>query len=175
MCFFFNKNLAASLNDLFSGSLATPSISGIVLYLAIIFIVATTVSGHFIKLLLSVFPNHLPLFEGKYRLNHIHPNPMLPTSENKSSISEEFSYVVTRHQDLSRGKIIGYLERLLVIVLIVHNAFSGIAFIVAAKAIARFKQMDDRDFAEYFLLGTLCSILLGIIFGLITKHVLSLY
>jgi hypothetical protein len=30
--------------------------------------------------------------------------------------------------------------------------------VIAAKTLARFRQLDDRDFAEYYLLGTLASV-----------------
>ncbi|MBP3041559.1 DUF3307 domain-containing protein [Bacillaceae bacterium Marseille-Q3522] len=138
------------------------------LILAILFILVTTVSGHIIRLLLGVLPNHLSLYEGKYIIKNSYPVQQPPDK----LFSEEFTYMVAKKQDLSRGLYIGYVERLLVIVLIVHNAYSSIAFIIAAKSLARFKQMDDRDFAEYFLLGTLSSIFLGIIYGIIVRLIL---
>ena len=33
---------------------------------------------------------------------------------------------------------------------------------IAAKTIARFKQLDDRGFAEYYLLGTLASVAVAV-------------
>jgi formate/nitrite transporter FocA (FNT family) len=33
---------------------------------------------------------------------------------------------------------------------------------VAAKSIARFEELKQREFAEYFLVGTLASVLVGI-------------
>lgn len=52
------------------------------------------------------------------------------------------------------------------------GSFSAVGFIVAAKSLTRFKQMDDRDWAEYFLLGTLTSFLLAIVYGVVLKVVL---
>lgn len=142
----------------------------LIIYLFVLFIVSTTVSGHAIRLLLGSLPNHLNLFEGKVILKDFYPSHNPVQKDNK--ITEEYSYLIAKKQDLSRGKIIGYFERLLVIILVVYGAFTAIAFIITAKSLARFKQMDDRDFAEYFLLGTLSSIFLGIIYGLITRLVL---
>ena len=34
----------------------------------------------------------------------------------------------------------------------------AIGFVLAAKGITRFRQLDDRDFAEYVLIGTLLSV-----------------
>ena len=37
------------------------------------------------------------------------------------------------------------------------------AFVIAVKTLARFKQLDDRGFAEYYLLGTLASVAVAFI------------
>ena len=39
-------------------------------------------------------------------------------------------------------------------------------WIIAAKALARFKALEDREFAEYFLIGTLASFLLAVLAGI---------
>ncbi len=36
---------------------------------------------------------------------------------------------------------------------------------VAAKALARFRGLEERDFAEYFLIGTLASLLVALAVG----------
>ena len=56
------------------------------------------------------------------------------------------------------GATIGVLERLLIVTFVLTNATAAIGFVVGAKTLARFKQLDDRDFAEYYLLGTLASV-----------------
>jgi hypothetical protein len=56
------------------------------------------------------------------------------------------------------GATIGILERLLIVTFVLTNATAAIGFVVGAKTLARFKQLDDRDFAEYYLLGTLASV-----------------
>ncbi len=81
--------------------------------------------------------------------------------------------MVFNKHDMSRGKLIGYIERLLVILLTYYSSYPAIAFIVTAKSIARFKQMDDRDWAEYFLLGTLTSMFIGIMFGILLREILN--
>ncbi|WP_404450274.1 DUF3307 domain-containing protein [Sutcliffiella horikoshii] len=136
------------------------------LFLLVILIVCTTVTGHLIRIMLGSLTKHISLFEGKYTLKDLAISP-----NSEKNVSEEYTYMVMKHQDLSRGKIIGYLERLLVIALILMGSFSAVGFIVAAKSLTRFKQMDDRDWAEYFLLGTLTSFLFAIIYGVLLKIV----
>lgn len=146
----------------------------IVLFLIIIFILSTTVSGRIVTLLIGSLPKYLPLFEGKYSLNRIIDGERLgKVNREELKIAEDYTYVMIKHHDLSRGKIIGYIERLIVIILIFNNQYTAIAFIITAKSLARFKQMDDREWAEYFLLGTLTSILLGIAWGTLIKLIIQ--
>ena len=42
------------------------------------------------------------------------------------------------------------------------GAVAAVGFVIAAKTIARFKQLDDRGFAEYYLLGTLASVAVAV-------------
>ncbi len=65
------------------------------------------------------------------------------------------------NQEYQRGRVIGILERIVLFVLVFTGQYSAVGFVLAAKAMARFKTLDDRDFAEYFLIGTLLSITLA--------------
>ena len=144
-----------------------------VLFILIIVILATSVGGHMIKILLGSFPNQLLTFEGKYVFkNERQEDHFANKMSGKRGLTEEYNYTIFSKHDLSRGKIIGYIERLLVLVLTYYSAYPAIGFIVAAKSIARFKQMDDRDWAEYFLLGTLSSMFIGITLGILLREVL---
>lgn len=75
--------------------------------------------------------------------------------------------------DNGSGQLIGYVERLLVVVFIAMGAFTDISFIAAAKSLIRIGKMDESEFAEYFLIGTLLSILCGILCGLGVRWVLT--
>jgi len=58
------------------------------------------------------------------------------------------------------GAIIGNLERVLSVILLGMNQMTAIGFIYTAKSIARFKEIEQsKGFAEYYLFGTLFSIL----------------
>jgi len=56
------------------------------------------------------------------------------------------------------GRIIGLLERTFLYFLIIWNQIGAIAILVALKSLARFKELDDKNFAEYFLVGSLLSL-----------------
>ncbi len=61
--------------------------------------------------------------------------------------------------EYNRGRIIGCLERSIAFAFILQGAFTALVFVVAVKNLTRFKQLDKRPFAEYFLIGTLFSLL----------------
>ena len=53
------------------------------------------------------------------------------------------------------------------------NAIAAVGFVIAAKTLARFKQLDDRGFAEYYLLGTLASAAVAIGSALVAQAALA--
>jgi hypothetical protein len=72
------------------------------------------------------------------------------------------------------GETIGVLERLLVVVFVLGGAGIAVGLVIAAKTIARFRQLDDRAFAEYYLLGTLASVSVAVLSGLVAAAALGL-
>src|SRR2546429_1368402 len=68
--------------------------------------------------------------------------------------------------EIARGRAIGALERALALTLVLLGEYSAVGWIIAAKALARFKALEDREFAEYFLIGTLASFLLAVVGGI---------
>jgi hypothetical protein len=71
------------------------------------------------------------------------------------------------------GATIGILERILIVVFVLTGSEAAVGFVVAAKTLARFRLLDDRDFAEYYLLGTLASVAVAIASGLIARAALA--
>lgn len=61
------------------------------------------------------------------------------------------------------GRIIGILERIFVYYAVLQGVYAIIGFITAAKAFARFKELEKRAFAEYVLIGTLISVLMALL------------
>lgn len=56
------------------------------------------------------------------------------------------------------GRFIGILERLILLLLFINGSIGAVGLVVAAKGLIRFTELKDKNFAEYFLLGTLLSI-----------------
>lgn len=72
-------------------------------------------------------------------------------------------------RDFRSGELIGKLERVIVAALVLAGAASTIGFVLTAKSVARFKQMEDRNFAERYLVGTLLSVCVALAAALILK------
>ncbi|HWR22874.1 MAG TPA: DUF3307 domain-containing protein [Feifaniaceae bacterium] len=70
---------------------------------------------------------------------------------------------------LRAGEMIGKLERIIVLTLCLLNAAASIAFVLTAKSIARYKQLEDQCFAERYLVGTLLSVALALMCYLVYK------
>src|SRR5439155_1618323 len=74
--------------------------------------------------------------------------------------------------ELSRGMVIGVLERAITLTLVFIGQFGALGLVLAAKALTRFRALDDRDFAEYVLIGTLASILFALLVGIALRFVM---
>ena len=74
--------------------------------------------------------------------------------------------------ELSRGAVIGVLERAIALTLVLLGQFGALGLVIATKALARFKALDNRDFAEYFLIGTLASLLFALLIGIAVRFVM---
>lgn len=61
------------------------------------------------------------------------------------------------------GSIIGKLERMVILILTILNLYASVGLVFTAKSLARFKQLEDKDFAEKYLVGTLSSFLITLI------------
>ena len=59
------------------------------------------------------------------------------------------------------GKLIGILERLIIVTLVWQGEWGAMGFVLAGKSIARFKELEDKSFAETYLVGTLTSFLVA--------------
>ncbi len=76
--------------------------------------------------------------------------PVLKTNENEDDTGS-----IT-----GAGATIGILERFLMGILIGIGQYAALGLVVAAKSIARYDQISkNKTFAEYFLIGTLYSVL----------------
>lgn len=77
----------------------------------------------------------------------------------------------------SAGKYIGWVERFLILTFVLGSYGEAVGFLLAAKALARYPEIKEDTkghFAEYFLVGTLTSVGLALVGGLIVLQVRSL-
>ncbi len=99
-------------------------------------------------------------------LLRVEPNGSGDSSQQNEYVKQE------KNEELKRGKIIGIIERILIFVFTLSNNFAAIGFILAAKGFTRFKELDNRNFAEYVLIGTLLSTSISILTGLLFSRLL---
>lgn len=68
------------------------------------------------------------------------------------------------------GRIIGTCERFLIVLFVILTQYEAIGFLVAAKSILRFNSTQESKKSEYVLAGTLLSIAIAIVLGLIVVY-----
>lgn len=61
------------------------------------------------------------------------------------------------NENINIGSWIGILEREIILILGCMGQYGTIGFVLAAKSIARYKQLEEKVFAEKYLIGTLLS------------------
>ena len=67
------------------------------------------------------------------------------------------------------GNIIGKLERIMIAILVLCGEIGGIGFVLTAKSLARYKQLNEQGFAEKYLVGTLSSTVVAIIAAIVLR------
>lgn len=68
------------------------------------------------------------------------------------------------------GKYIGWLERTLIVTFLITGNPQSIGLLIAAKTLVRYPEIKEdtrAHFAEYFLIGTLTSVSLALVAGLV--------
>lgn len=92
---------------------------------------------------------------------------MRPVSITISKILYQYQPTTADAEDVGHpgaGSLIGILERLIILVMLSQNQYGAIGFVLTAKSIARYNKIaENPQFSEYYLLGTLLSMLLVII------------
>ena len=69
------------------------------------------------------------------------------------------------------GKWIGIVERTIILIFVLYGEYSAIGLLVAAKGIIRFNEKDRQEIkTEYLVIGTLMSIAIAIITGLVIQQ-----
>jgi hypothetical protein len=80
----------------------------------------------------------------------------------------------TQESAYAMGRVIGNLERITLYLLVLLDQWGAIGFVVAAKSIARFKELDQKGFADYYLVGTLASVLVALVSGAVVERLFDM-
>jgi hypothetical protein len=89
---------------------------------------------------------------------------------------QEFPKVVPKPvegeaDEFAMGRTIGVLERFTVFTLVLLGQWGALGLVVAAKSIARFPELKDQNFSDYYLIGTLSSILVAVATGILVRAI----
>ncbi|MGE5571542.1 MAG: DUF3307 domain-containing protein [Bacteroidota bacterium] len=87
-------------------------------------------------------------------------------------VLDAFSISVEPRLATNAGRYIGMVERVLMLTLVLVDALPSIAFVLTAKSLARFQELNDMRFAEYYLVGTLTSACVALAIGVVAATVL---
>ncbi len=87
--------------------------------------------------------------------------PQSKESVNKTTLDKN---------EYNAGRVIGMLERILIFFFVISSQYTAIGFVIAAKGFTRFKELDDRKFAEYVLIGTFLSAIFSIAMAVVIKQ-----
>jgi hypothetical protein len=70
------------------------------------------------------------------------------------------------------GKWIGIIERIIILIFVLLNQYEAIGLLIAAKGIVRFNENNRPEIkTEYLLIGTLISIALAVITGIVVNSI----
>ena len=77
--------------------------------------------------------------------------------------------------EIKTGRLIGYLERIIILVLFLADLPAVVGFLITAKSILRYSEIkseQDKVMVEYVLIGTLLSFTIGISIAFVTTKVI---
>ncbi|HET7580197.1 MAG TPA: DUF3307 domain-containing protein [Bacillales bacterium] len=145
------------------------------LLLLILFILATEGSGYFLGIVLRDLSPNPSIGKETYNITN-EKTEMRTTMNEKGERTNEITAVKTEqiYKDSPQkiGRYIGMIERLLIMVFIIQGTPYGLPFLIAVKSLTRFKQLENKRFAEYYLIGSLSSALIAIVLGYAVVQVL---
>lgn len=108
-------------------------------------------------------PNHVDNETKRWKGNYPIINFEIAVAlENEISKQE-----TNKDSKVGAGEIIGNIERILIFTFLIFNKYSVIAFVLTAKSIARFKELEKQNFSDIYLIGTLTSYSIAIITGIL--------
>ncbi|WP_171051690.1 DUF3307 domain-containing protein [Alteribacter natronophilus] len=166
----FTQQAAAIMNGTYNWHPADRAVAIISLL-----ITGTWAAGYFLGILLQNITPKDDIQKNHYTIENERTEVrtrMLPNGERESEMVTVKTEQLYRDSPQKTGRYIGMLERLLIIVLLVLQLPHGLAFLAALKSLTRFKQFDNKQFAEYYLIGTIASSLIGLCIGMVALAVI---
>jgi hypothetical protein len=73
--------------------------------------------------------------------------------------------------ELNHGRLIGNVERLILVLFVANGQYTALAFFFAAKGLIRSRDVERRAWADYLILGSLTSFLVAVVIGLLIESV----
>ena len=73
-----------------------------------------------------------------------------------------------------RERHISYMERLMILLLVLRGQYVAIMLLLIAKSIIRFPKLKDEVYQEYFMYGTFLSFTCGLIFASFYRYIFTL-
>lgn len=96
---------------------------------------------------------------------------------SKDALKETLDYTADTEDDFYKGgTYIGYLERILALTFIFAGCWEGVGFLLAAKSIFRFGDLQNKkdvSRTEYVLVGTFLSFSVPVVIGLIVSKLFT--
>ena len=127
-----------------------------------VFLVNTRGAYYFAMALLSPRElRHEPAADGA--ATPVAPVPVVPAPTNAVPVGAPLRIEST----------IAAFERLLIVTFVMLGSVVGVAVVVALRVAARWRQLEDRGYVEYFLLGTLASASVAVASGLLAAAALG--
>lgn len=75
------------------------------------------------------------------------------------------------NETVGAGSVIGVLERYLITLFFAIGQYASVGLVLTAKSIARYSKLnDDKNFAEYYLMGTLLSSFYSLVLCILVKY-----
>lgn len=76
-------------------------------------------------------------------------------------------------ESYTHGRLIGQVERAIVILIVMAGNLQALAFFFAAKGLIRSRELDSRSRVDYLLLGSLSSFLIALAAGLVEQRTMA--
>jgi len=169
-------------NETNKGQWSVPTISEEIIWILIIVIVFSYMAGYLISYILENLKVAKALDKMTDKAtNNVTDKTIDKTTDNLIDKTADKTTDKTADKKALRslsdsekkiGLKIGLIERFLVIVFVAVGQYGALGLILAGKSLARYEDLKDKAFAEYYLLGTLLSFLFGVIGGLLVTWVL---